>query len=216
MNPPRILVAGLRGSSGKTLITLGIIAAWAKRGHRVAAYKKGPDYIDAAWLSVAAGTACRNLDLFLMSQETIVRSFVASAATADLAVIEGNRGLFDGMDAQGTCSTAELAKMLQAPVVLAVDCTKSIRTVAATILGCQRLDPDLPLRAVILNQVAGPRHESGCANPSLKSAACLSWEPFRASLTNSFRNGTWGWCRRRSTIKCHGRSHRPPIWPCNT
>ena len=147
MNPPRILVAGLRGSSGKTLITLGILAACVKRGHRVVAYKKGPDYIDAAWLSVAAGAPCRHLDLFLMSPQTIVQSFVDSARGADLAVIEGNRGLYDGLDARGTCSSAELAKLLQAPVVLAVDCTKSIRTVAATILGCQRLDPQVPFAA---------------------------------------------------------------------
>ena len=160
MNFPRILVAGLRGSSGKTLIALGVIAAWTERGYRVAPYKKGPDYIDAAWLSVAGKTACRNLDLFMMSPQAIVRSFATSARGADLAVIEGNRGLFDGLDAQGSCSTAELAKVLQSPVVLAVDCTKSIRTVAATILGCQRLDPQVPIQAVILNQVAGPRHES--------------------------------------------------------
>ena len=83
-----------------------------------------------------------------------------SAEHADVAVIEGNRGLFDGMDAQGTYSTAELAKLLQAPVVLAVDCTKSTRTVAALVLGCQRLDPQVPIRGVILNQTAGPRHES--------------------------------------------------------
>ena len=79
---------------------------------------------------------------------------------ADLAIIEGNRGLYDGLDAQGTCSSAELAKLLQSPVILAVDCTKSIRTVAAIVLGCQRLDPQVPIRGVILNQVAGPRHES--------------------------------------------------------
>jgi cobyrinic acid a,c-diamide synthase len=160
MNPPRILVAGLRGSSGKTLVTLGIAAAWARQGRRVALFKKGPDYIDAAWLSMAAGSPCRNLDLFLMSPQTIVRSVVASARGADLAVIEGNRGLYDGLDAQGTCSSAELAKLLQSPVILVVDCTKSIRTVAAAVFGCQRLDPQVPIRGVILNQVAGPRHES--------------------------------------------------------
>jgi cobyrinic acid a,c-diamide synthase len=77
-----------------------------------------------------------------------------------VAVIEGNRGLFDGMDARGSYSTAELAKLLQMPVILTVDCTKATRTVAASVLGCQHLDPEVPLRGVILNQVAGPRHES--------------------------------------------------------
>jgi cobyrinic acid a,c-diamide synthase len=160
MSSPRILIAGVRGGSGKTLISLGLAAAWRKQGRRVASFKKGPDYIDAAWLSLAAGRPCRNLDLFLMSQEAALGSFAGSSAESDVAVIEGNRGLYDGVDARGSYSTAELAKLLQAPVVLAVDCTKATRTVAAVVLGCQRLDPQVPLRGVILNQVAGPRHES--------------------------------------------------------
>jgi len=155
-----MLIAGLRGDSGKTLASLGLVAGWARQGRRVAAFKKGPDYIDAAWLSRAAGRPCRNLDLFLMSPQTVVRSFVGSTAGADLALIEGNRGLFDGMDAQGTYSTAALAKLLSCPVVLAVDCSKSTRTVAAMVLGCQRLDPQVSIRGVILNQTAGPRHDS--------------------------------------------------------
>jgi cobyrinic acid a,c-diamide synthase len=157
---PRILVAGVRGGSGKTLIALGLLAAWRKQGYRVAPFKKGPDYIDAAWLSLAAGQPCRNLDLFLMSPHAALGSFSRSTADCDAAVIEGNRGLFDGVDAQGSYSTAELAKLLQAPVVLATDCTKATRTVAAVVLGCQQLDTQVPLRGVILNQVAGPRHES--------------------------------------------------------
>jgi len=160
MSVPRVLIAGLRGGGGKTLISTGLAAAWREMRHDVAPYKKGPDYIDAAWLSAAAGRPCRNLDLFLMSPETVVRSFVSSAGHADVAVIEGNRGLFDGMDARGTYSTAELAKLLQCPVVLTVDCTKSTRTVAAVVLGCQRLDPQVSIRGVILNQTAGPRHEA--------------------------------------------------------
>jgi cobyrinic acid a,c-diamide synthase len=160
MSIPRILIAGLRGGSGKTLISLGLVAAWRKKGRRVAPFKKGPDYIDAAWLSRAAGTPCRNLDLFLVSPHTVKRSFVTSAQHADVAVIEGNRGLFDGVDVEGTYSTAKLAKLLQTPVILAVDCTKATRTVAATILGCQRLDSRVPIQGVILNQTAGLRHVS--------------------------------------------------------
>ncbi len=160
MSVPRILIAGLRGGSGKTLVSLGLVAAWRKQGRSVAPYKKGPDYIDAAWLSATAATPCRNLDLFLMSPEAAFKSFVDSSVQADVAVIEGNRGLYDGMDAQGSYSTAEMAKLLRAPVVLAVDCTKTTRTVAALVLGCQHLDPEVPLRGVILNRVAGPRHEA--------------------------------------------------------
>ena len=160
MNIPRVLIAGLRGGGGKTLVSLGLAAAWQKQGYSVAPFKKGPDYIDAAWLSKAAGKSCRNLDLFLMSSQTVLRSFITWASAADVAVIEGNRGLYDGMDAQGTYSTAEVAKLLQTPVILVVDCTKSTRTVAATVLGCQRLDPQVSIGGVILNQTGGPRHDS--------------------------------------------------------
>jgi len=150
----------LRGGGGKTIVSLGVAAAWREKGIRVAPFKKGPDYIDAAWLSMAAGVPCRNLDLFLMAKREVVRSFLTAGAEADVAVIEGNRGLFDGGDAQGSYSTAELAKLLKTPVVLVVDCTKSTRTAAATVLGCQKLDPEVLLAGVILNRVAGRRHES--------------------------------------------------------
>ena len=160
MRVPRILISGLRGGGGKTIVSLGVAAAWREKGIRVAPFKKGPDYIDAAWLSMAAGVPCRNLDLFLMAKREVVRSFLTASAEADVAVIEGNRGLFDGGDAQGSYSTAELAKLLKTPVVLVVDCTKSTRTAAATVLGCQKLDPEVPLAGVILNRVAGRRHES--------------------------------------------------------
>lgn len=159
MNAPRILIAGLRGGSGKTLVSLGLLAAWRAQGFRPAPFKKGPDYIDAAWLGLAAGRPCRNLDLFLMSRETVLRSFVRSARTGDVALIEGNRGLFDGADWQGNYSTAELAKLLGAPVVLVLDCTKATRTLAAMVFGCQQLDPQVSIRGVILNQTAGARHE---------------------------------------------------------
>ena len=159
MSIPCILIAGLRGGGGKTLVSLGLAAAWRKQGYRVAPFKKGPDYIDAAWLAMAAGRPCRNLDLFLMSTDAVLQSFATYAARADVAVIEGNRGLYDGMDARGSYSTADLAKLLQVPVVLVVDCTKSTRTMAALVLGCQRLDPAVPICGVVLNRTAGARHE---------------------------------------------------------
>ncbi|NQU23827.1 MAG: cobyrinate a,c-diamide synthase [Candidatus Nealsonbacteria bacterium] len=160
MSIPRILIAGLRGGGGKTLVSLGLAAAWRKQGYGVAPFKKGPDYIDAAWLAAAADRPCRNLDLFLMAADAVLQSFATHAAAADVAVIEGNRGLYDGMDARGSYSTAELAKLLQVPVVLVVDCTKSTRTAAALVLGCQRLDPEVPIRGVVLNRTAGARHEA--------------------------------------------------------
>lgn len=160
MTGPRVLIAGLRGGSGKTLVALGLLAAWRKQGVIVAPFKKGPDYIDAAWLSLAAGRPCRNLDLYLMPPEAAVRSFAAAAHAADVSVIEGNRGLFDGMDADGSFSTAELAKLLGTPVILTVDCTKATRTIAAMVLGCQRMDPEVSIRGVILNRIGGARHEA--------------------------------------------------------
>jgi cobyrinic acid a,c-diamide synthase len=160
MGTPRVLIAGLSGGGGKTLVSVGLTAAWRAGGRSVVPFKKGPDYIDAAWLSKAAGVPCRNLDLFLMSREVVVRSFASAATGADAAVVEGNRGLFDGVDALGTFSTAELSKLLAVPVLLVVDCTKCTRTAAAFVLGCQRLDPEVDLQGVILNQTAGARHES--------------------------------------------------------
>jgi cobyrinic acid a,c-diamide synthase len=126
----------------------------------VAPFKKGPDYIDASWLTRASGHPCRNLDLFLFSPAAVLGSFARGAENADLALIEGNRGFFDGMDAEGTFSSAELAKLLRAPVLLTVDVTKTTRTAAAMILGCQAMDPDVSLAGVVLNRVAGSRHES--------------------------------------------------------
>ncbi|MGW8265651.1 MAG: cobyrinate a,c-diamide synthase [Longimicrobiales bacterium] len=160
IDAPRLLVAGLRGGSGKTLLSLGLAASFRSGGLDVAPFKKGPDYIDASWLTRASGRPCRNLDLFLFSPPIALGSFARGAANADLALIEGNRGLFDGMDAEGTYSSAELAKLLRAPVLLTVDVTKTTRTAAAVILGCQTMDPHIPLAGVVLNRVAGSRHES--------------------------------------------------------
>ncbi|MBI5075173.1 MAG: cobyrinate a,c-diamide synthase [Nitrospirae bacterium] len=158
-NYPRIIVAGMKGGAGKTTVSLGIIAAWEKQGLSIVPFKKGPDYIDAGWLSSAAEYACFNLDPFLITKEKILSSFVSHYGDADCAVIEGNRGLYDGMDAAGTYSTAELAKTLQAPVILVLDCTKVTRTAAAMLLGMLKFDPKVKISGVVLNQIAGKRHE---------------------------------------------------------
>jgi cobyrinic acid a,c-diamide synthase len=160
MDFPRIMIAALRGGSGKTILSIGIIAAWKKLGKFVAPFKKGPDYIDAGWLALAAGRPCYNLDTFLIPEELVYNSFLSRASEKTIAVIEGNRGLYDGIDLRGTTSTAELAKLLNAPIVLCLDCTKTTRTMAAVVLGCQRFDPDVSIKGVVLNRVAGSRHEN--------------------------------------------------------
>jgi len=156
---PRLVVAALRGGAGKTTLSLSMAAAWQKRGRKVVPFKKGPDYIDAAWLSLAAGQPCYNLDTFLMGRPRVLLSFFQKATPDSISLVEGNRGLFDGMDVEGSHSTAELAKLLKAPVVLVIDCDKVTRTVAAMILGCQLLDPEVEIKGVILNRVARSRQE---------------------------------------------------------
>jgi cobyrinic acid a,c-diamide synthase len=159
MNFPRIMVAALRGGSGKTILSIGLIAAWKKSKKSIAPFKKGPDYIDTGWLALAAGRPCYNLDTFLLETPQILQSFMAHTRKDDIAVIEGNRGLYDGIDLAGSTSTAELAKLLKTPVLLCVDCTKITRTMAAVISGLIQFDPDVMIKGVVLNRVAGSRHE---------------------------------------------------------
>src|SRR5512141_2740970 len=109
----RLIVAALRGGSGKTVVSLGLAAAWRQyHGLRVVPFKKGPDYIDAGWLSVAAQHPCYNLDPFLMNPDEMLASFIRRSSQGDLGIIEGNRGLYDGVDTKGSFSTAELSKFL--------------------------------------------------------------------------------------------------------
>jgi cobyrinic acid a,c-diamide synthase len=157
-NYSRIVISGLSGDSGKTVVSCGLLACFINRGLQVVGFKKGPDYIDSAWLSFVSGKPARNLDTYLMGFPAVKYSFMKNAVQSGINVIEGNRGLFDGVDTQGTHSTAELAKALKAPVIIVQNISKVTRTAAATILGCMKLDPDLNIAGVILNQVAGERH----------------------------------------------------------
>ncbi len=155
---PRLVVAGLGGDSGKTFITCGILGGLRHRGLKTAAFKKGPDYIDPAWLGIASGSLTRNLDTYLMAKGDILQSFTKNASGSDISVIEGNRGLHDGFDTQGSHSTAELAILLGSPVVLIINATKITRTAAAIALGCKMLDERVNIAGIILNQVSGKRH----------------------------------------------------------
>jgi cobyrinic acid a,c-diamide synthase len=158
---PRLVIAALRGGDGKTTIALSLLAAWRRQGRSLVPFKKGPDYIDTAWLALAAGNPCYNLDTFMVPQDRVRTSFIFRAGPpAQGALIEGNRGLYDGADEAGAHSTAELAKLLGAPVVLVLDTTKVTRTLAAVVLGCRHFDPEVNLAGVILNQVATARQET--------------------------------------------------------
>jgi cobyrinic acid a,c-diamide synthase len=157
---PGIVVAALRGGSGKTIFSVGIIAALRCLGRSIAPFKKGPDYIDAGWLALAAGRPCYNLDTFLIDRDTILGSYRAHTQDTDFTVIEGNRGLYDCIDTKGETSTAELAKLLGLPVILCIDATKTTRTMAAVVAGITAFDPDVNVGGVVLNRVAGRRHKS--------------------------------------------------------
>ena len=157
-SPPRFILAGLSGGAGKTICTLGLCRALARAGHAVAPFKKGPDYIDAVWLGLAAGRPATNLDPFFLDPETLRALVLDRARGRDVAVVEGTRGLFDGLDREGSCSTAALARTLDAPVVLVMDCTKMTRTAAAVLQGVAGFEPGLHLGGVILNRTAGHRH----------------------------------------------------------
>lgn len=156
---PRLVIAGLAGDTGKTLVSVGLALRLQNRGLPVGAFKKGPDYIDSAWLTWATARPARNLDTHLMGDDVARRSFLEHAVSDAVNIIEGNRGIYDGGDARGTHSTARLAKLLVAPVVLVVDAAKVTRTAAACVLGCQTLDPDVRFAGIVLNRVAGSRHE---------------------------------------------------------
>jgi cobyrinic acid a,c-diamide synthase len=157
---PRLMIAAPSKSSGKTLLSIGLVAALSKRGMDVQPFKKGPDFIDPRWLTYAAsGRECRNLDIFLMGKEVVFELFGKNGADADLSIIEGNHGLFDGQDIEGGDCGAGLAGLLQVPVLLVVDCRGFARGIAPLVSGLTNFPGGEHIKGVILNNVATPRHE---------------------------------------------------------
>lgn len=155
----RVFFSAAHKSSGKTTISVGVAAALAAQGKDVRPFKKGPDYIDPMWLGSAAGNSCYNLDFHTQETDEIKSLFATKSAGGDIALIEGNKGLHDGMDIEGIDSNAHLAKELEAPVILVVDSRGMTRGVAPLLLGMQQFDKDVKIGGVILNFVGGPRHE---------------------------------------------------------
>lgn len=156
---PRLLLSAAHKSSGKTTLSLGLCAAMTKAGLKVQPFKKGPDYIDPMWLGRAAGRPCYNLDFNTMEPEEIRRFYLRQSHDSDIALIEGNMGLYDSLDIEGRGSNAEMAKLLNAPVVLILDVRGATRSIVPVILGFRQFDPEMNLAGIILNKVAGARHE---------------------------------------------------------
>lgn len=155
----RIFISAAHKSSGKTTISIGLCAALTRRDLQVRAFKKGPDYIDPLWLSQATGQPCHNLDFYTMRHDEILATFERHSAGGDVALIEGNKGLYDGLDLDGSNSNAALAKLLKTPVVLVIDARGMTRGIAPLILGYQQFDEHVQIAGVILNQLGGSRHE---------------------------------------------------------
>jgi len=180
---PRLVIAGAHSGTGKTTVTVGLITALRRRGLSVQPFKAGPDYIDPTYHSLAADRPCRNLDTWMVPPDRVRALFAYAARDADVAIVEGVMGLYDGfeyLDEAG--STAQLAKLLEAPVVLVLDARKMARSAAALALGYQRFDHDLRLVGLIVNRVAGEEHGRGVAQAieattGLPVFGCLPRDP---------------------------------------
>jgi len=155
----RIFISAAHKSSGKTTLTLGICAALKARGLVVAPYKKGPDYIDPMWLSRASQHDCHNLDFQTMSNDEMLATVSLYSKSADISIIEGNKGLFDGVALDGSNSNAAVAELTQSPIVLVIDTQGMTRGIAPLLLGYQAFNKNIHIAGVILNKVGGPRHE---------------------------------------------------------
>lgn len=155
---PRLVIAGIKSGVGKTSIATGLMAALARKGLRVQGFKVGPDYIDPGFHTVATGRVSRNLDTFLVPPEGILELFLRASQGCDLAIVEGVMGLYDGRLEDGASSTAEVSKLLKAPVLLVVDVASMGQSAAALVLGFCKLDPEINIAGVILNRVSSPRH----------------------------------------------------------
>jgi len=156
----RFLIAAAHKSSGKTVIATGLAAAFTTTGQTLQTFKKGPDYIDPMWLAAASKNPCYNLDFNTMDADELLALFAGQSSAADLAMIEANKGLYDGVKLDGSDSNAALAKLLRAPVVLVIDTNGMTRGVAPLLQGYQAFDPAVNIAGVILNKVGGARHES--------------------------------------------------------
>lgn len=165
MSSPKLVIAGTSSGVGKTSLTLGLTAALRRRGLTVQTFKVGPDFLDPTWLSLASGRPCFNLDGWMCGREYVRELFATSSADADIAIIEGVMGLFDGADPAGEAgSTAEIARWLDGPVLLVVNAHGMARSLAALVKGYAGFDPELRLAGVIANRCGSERHAAWLAD----------------------------------------------------
>jgi len=160
----RIFISAALKSSGKTTVSIGLCAALKQRGLVVQSFKKGPDYIDPYWLAQATGRDCYNLDFYTMERDEILSLMQNKSRDADISLIEGNKGLYDGLDLDGSNSNAALATLTKTPVILVLNAVGMTRGIAPLILGYQAFDRDVSIKGVILNRLGGSRHESKLRN----------------------------------------------------
>jgi cobyrinic acid a,c-diamide synthase len=184
-NIPRIVFGAAASSVGKTTVAAGVIAALRRQGLVVQPFKCGPDYIDPSYHELAAGRPCRNLDAWMLNDSQLLEGFSRACRDADIAVIEGVMGLFDGSSWHDErASTAQIAKLLGAPVILVVDIAGAARSAAAVVLGCQHFDSDLLLRGAVLNFAGSEGHAKGCAEAitTITRLPVLGWLPRDSKL----------------------------------
>ncbi len=160
----RLFISAAHKSSGKTTVSIGLCAALKQRKLVVQSFKKGPDYIDPYWLAQATGRGCYNLDFYTMEKDEILSLIQNKSHDADISLIEGNKGLYDGLDLDGSNSNAALATLTQTPVILVLNARGMTRGIAPLILGYQAFDKNVSIKGVILNQLGGSRHESKLRN----------------------------------------------------
>ena len=186
MPVPTLVVAATASGCGKTTVTAGLIAALRRRGLAVQPFKCGPDYIDPGYHARAAGRPCHNLDSWMLDDAQVAAAFARACRGADIAIVEGVMGLFDGSDfTTERASAAQLAKLLGAPVALVLDISGAARSAAATAAGFARFDPDLRMGCCVLNLAGGEPHARGCATAiaQLAGLPTLGWLPRDPALS---------------------------------
>jgi cobyrinic acid a,c-diamide synthase len=202
MDIPRICLAGTHSGCGKTTIATGLMAALAARGLKVQPFKVGPDFIDPSHHTVICGRYSRNLDAYMMRERGVLETFAKACRGADIAVIEGVMGLYDGLEGTETASTAHIAKLLSAPVVLVADVGAMSRSANALVRGFRTFDPDIDLAGVVFNRVGGPRHRQ-MIEASLETEA-LGWIPRTETLTVGSRHLGLNMAGEDSSLKSAG------------